>query len=245
MKKKREMIEIEWTWWEKVLKGIGWYRLEKWIEDWIYPGYNLRNLLYNRYDLIKVKTMKRYEYAEPDYRLYHGNMGIIVSFIEKGEPEKYICWYKDENGDDIGRKYGDYKNEVMVFEKEYRGKYIMDIIKEIYKWYKEEEPLLQKEHDYLQEFAIYNVIGVMKDKYNKEQDVYEVYWDKSELPQTIEEIDASDLEWDILNKYFKDKKDILNEEKIREVYWQIQEEILKKQQKYMILIAAIRPYLWT
>ena len=38
-----------------------WWRIKDFFSNWVYPAYNLRNFLFNRYDLVRLHEIKRYE----------------------------------------------------------------------------------------------------------------------------------------------------------------------------------------
>lgn len=62
--------------------------------DSVIPIYAIRNVLFapqNRSNLLRIPTMN-YEYADPVERILHANMAVLVDFIEKEEPFKYINW---------------------------------------------------------------------------------------------------------------------------------------------------------
>ena len=227
---------------EKFLVFIGWYRLCRFFENWIYPAYDLRNLLFHRYDLIKIKSIKPYEYAEPEELIFEANMTLIKKFIEEYNPEKHICWYTDNFGNDVGRKYGEYHNEIIIFP-EYKGKYIMDIIKEIYHWYTVDYPDLMNQFQYINQFIYENSIGGEFKFIEQTDDFFMLQLDESSSPKTIEELKSMNLE--IINKLFKNKEDILSHDKLHEKGQEIFEKIDYEKQKYLYLCIAVRPYLWT
>jgi hypothetical protein len=135
------MNNIEYSWRENFLFLIGWYKFIRFIEEWIYPAYYLRNFLFYRYDRIKVPQVKSYEYTDKSYLSLCANMQIIVDFLEKEKPEEHVIWYGKE-----GHIYGEFDKPILF--QEYKGKYIMDIIKEIYQfWTFDREQMLKDTKD--------------------------------------------------------------------------------------------------
>lgn len=228
------------TWLDKFLMFIGWWTLCRWFEEWIYPGYYLKNLLFKRYDLIRITSMRPYEYAEPDYLMFEANMELIVRFIEKYEPEKHIEWYGEHS-----HKYGENVDYVMMFP-EYKDKFIMDIIKEIYHFYKETLYQTNDDLDYL--YYVYHqyIVGEMK-FIELENKMFELDFDKTNTIKKLNEFDEKEIyiDWKVIDKYFKKRKDILNDEKFLNKINEIASNLEKDKQKYLHLCIEVRPYLWT
>ena len=113
------------------------YRLQSFFEDWIYPGYCFKNYFFRRYDIVRMPELRRSCYYEIDYRMYLANMELIRHFIEECDWEM-VGWYdeKDEKGNVKipGMKYG-LAPGMRVYLPEYKGKYVIDIVKEIYDWH--------------------------------------------------------------------------------------------------------------
>ena len=68
---------------ETFLMKIGWYKFCRFIKNWIYPAYHLRNFLFHRHDIIKCPQIKPYEYTDISYLMLCANMELIVKFIEQ------------------------------------------------------------------------------------------------------------------------------------------------------------------
>ena len=98
----KEKIQKIIEFFDDILVYIGFYKFLNFIDNWIYPAYFLKNLLFYRYDTIKIPQVKCYEYVDKNYLMLCANMQIIFDFIEKENPEKYICWYTDEDGVELG-----------------------------------------------------------------------------------------------------------------------------------------------
>lgn len=240
---KNSFDDIEYTWWEKVLFKIGWYKFCNFMEDWVYPAYNWRNLLFHRYDRVKVPQIKAWEYADKEYLMFYANMQIVVDFIEKENPEKHICWYKDEDGTDCGHKYGENPNYVVLFP-EYKDKWIMDIIKEIYHWWKEEYPMLLDDAEYLLGFWCKYFNGDwVKSKEDENGNVYYTH-SKNGVVTTMEELEGEDINWDIIDKYL-DRTKLFEEGYVFRQSCKLENDIFNLKQKYLHLCIEVRPYLWT
>lgn len=218
------------------------YHISNFFENWIYPAYNLRNFLFHRYDLIKIKSIKPYDYAEPDQIMFEANMILIKKFIEEYNPEKHICWYVNNFGDDVGRKYGENENDALF--PEYNGKYIMDIIKEIYNWYQKKYVEQLKDIEYIYEFMKKNDIGAfewIEKEDNKDYFVMEL--EEKNSPKSIDNL--IDVKWDFFDKHFDNRNDVLDFFKLMELINKIEKNIFKQKQKYLHLCIEVRPYLWT
>lgn len=221
---------------------INLYRLSNLFENWIYPAYSLKNFLFHRYDLIKIKSIKPYEYAEPDQIMFEANMILIKKFIEEYNPEKHICWYVNNFGDDVGRKYGENENDALF--PEYNGRYVMDIIKEIYNWYEKEYVEQLKDIEYIYEFMKKNDMGAfewIEKEDNKDYFIMEL--DEKNSPKSIDNL--IDVKWDFFDKHFDNRNDVLDFFKLMELINKIEKNIFKQKQKYLHLCIEVRPYLWT
>ena len=107
--------------------------------NWIW---RLRNLLFRRYDLVKLPGIKPYEYADVTERLYLDNMQLLVEFIEREKPEKRVVWYGD---DEISGPKWHAADHPLFPMPDYEDKFVMDILKEIYRWYTGTLPMQTRE----------------------------------------------------------------------------------------------------
>ena len=108
------------------------YWMSNFIEDWIYPAYSIRNGLFLRYDTVRMPQLRRTDYHEPCERMYYANMELVRHFVEKNDWQRFQ-WYdeKDDDGElQKGIRYG-MSPDKRVYLPEYKGKYVIDIIKEI------------------------------------------------------------------------------------------------------------------
>ena len=55
-----------------------WWRIKDLFSNWVYPAYSLRNFLFKRYDLVRLRGIKRHEYSDVMERMLQANMGLIV-----------------------------------------------------------------------------------------------------------------------------------------------------------------------
>lgn len=230
-------------WWEPT-----WWAFTRFFDNWVYPAHYLRNLLFRRYDIVKLRNLKPYEYCDVVERMLYANMELIRFFIEKENPEKYVVWYKDDDGVDAGHKYGEGKEHGWeILYPEYDGAYIMDIIKEIYRWWTVDLPALQKEYDYLLHFCCDYCWGKMKSKPCKDNsECSTIEFDNSECPKTLEELEKNEIRWDIIDKYCDDdRKNIFIDGFMRKKLTKLEIEIDRQKQKYLHLCIEVRPYLWT
>ena len=173
-------------------------------------------------------------------------MEMIVKFIEQEKPEKYVLWYKDEKGQDVGHKYGECG--IPILYPELKDRWIMDIIKEIYNWWKKDYIELNKEHNYLLEFWCDYLIGQIKFKSSPDNntEAEEIIFDKSTAVKSLEELKKiPNIDWNILTKYIVDSDKILDENYVHEIINNLATKIHDKEQYYLHLCIEVRPYLWT
>ena len=228
---------------DKFLCFINWWGIKNFFENWIYPAYYLKNLLFHRHDRIKLPQVKPWEYTDTVYFMLCANMEMIVNFIEKENPEKYICWYKDEEGNDAGHKYGECKGYTYLYP-EYKDKWIMDIIKDIYHWWKVEYPTLLNDKDKLLKYWSDYLLGELTTE-KSENGLYHVDFDNSNCPKTIEELEKKDVLWEVIYKYCDDKSKLLDEQYFHNIIKELEKKIFEEEQKYLHLCIEVRPYLWT
>ena len=100
-----KMSRIDPNWFEEI-----WYYSR--VRDWYY---NIRNLLFRRYDLIRTGLPKT-SWCDKDYLMLYGMMNLLVDYVEGEKCFETINWDHDD----------DYKK-------------IAKEIKEIYDWWKNYE----------------------------------------------------------------------------------------------------------
>ena len=217
------------------------FKIKMFFEDWIYPGNFMKNFLFYRYDLIKLPAIKAYEYIDIKDRLFLANMELIKSFIEDENPEKHICWYKDEDGVDCGHHYGECKTYKVYFP-ELKDVYIMDIIKSIYKWYTIDYPSLLSDYDYILDIWSKYFSELRYDEIEDNEDMYEVY--TYEISYSVEDLNNLNLNWDILFRYFKTKDELIEHNAVYQKMRDLEKRIFEEKQYNLHLCIEVRPYLW-
>lgn len=200
----------------------------------------LKNLFYYRYDRIKVPEIKPWEYCDKTGFLLYADMKILVDFVQKQNPQGRLLWYEDENGIESGHKLGQ-DSKLKIFVQEYRGKFVMDVIKQIYNFWKIGYEQQQKQIQYLKEVFCTYIVGKM----SVSEQTYQVLFDTTNLPSTVEEI--KDLvDWQILDKYLQGDRQNFFKERFLSNKIIKQEIFLQNEcQKYLHLLIDVRPYLWT
>lgn len=218
-----------------------WWKIQNFFENWIYPGYYFRNFFFHRYDRINLPMFKSYEYIDISLKMKFAIFELIKEFIEKENPEKYICWYKDETGEDLGHKYGE-GNQKVLFQN-LKGKYIMDIIKDIYNFYTKVLPELEKEKDYLLNIWCKYINNGHYIEDENDEDLLE--WIKEDSNYSMKDLEKENLNWDVILKYIEKKENFFQEDLIYSKYHDLEKEIENKTQYYLHLAIEVREYLWT
>lgn len=219
--------------------STSYFKIVRFIDKWIYPGYFLKNMILKRHDLIKLPQIKAWEYFDCADKMKFGVFEVIKNFIENEDPEKYICWYKDSDGNDVGRKYGDWKDMPVMFP-ELKGEYVMDLIKEIYNFYIYDLPQLEADRNYLldvhssfvEELKLVEENGMHKLKGRR-------------LNFTLESPEIQRLDWDTILKYIDKKENLFENRVIFDAVRQLEIVTAKETQYYLHLAIEIRDYLWT
>ena len=221
-----------------------WWRVEDFLKDWVHPAWKLKNWLYERYDLVKMPEIRRTEYSDVVERMFYANMQLIKFFIEEEKPLEHVCWYKNDEGNDVGHKYGECKDWPVLFP-EYEGKYIMDIIIEIYDWYRFDYVKLCRDRDYLLSFNCEHVIGRMMRK--KENNEYsQIVFDRKDCPKSLDDLEGKGIDWETIDKYVEgDRSHVLDERYMMNALSKLETDIEKQKQKYLHLCIEVRNYLWT
>jgi len=222
-----------------------WYKIKNWMKNWIYPAYNLKNLFFNRYDLVKLPLIKPYEYSDVSLRMEYAVFELIKFFIEKENPEERVEWYGE-----YGHIYGGTeKYPEPITYPELKGKYVMDLIKEIYEFYTITRVELQRDYNYLLMIQANYLWGFKIVELENQEDVpedkklYEMTNYKKNY--TLESPEIQQLNWDILLKYFKNKNDIFKEHAVYEQADKIEVQLISKTRYYLHLALDIHEYLWT
>jgi len=230
-------------WWIKDIGETIVFRISEFRKNWIYPAYDLRNLLFHRYDLVRLPGLKPQKYCDCMERIFLANMALIVEFIEKEKPEDYVLWYEDKDGR-TGPKYGIPEN-TRLYLPEYHGQYVMDIIKKIYHWYKEVYPSLQKDSKTVLDFWYRVHCGEMKDAgMPDENGLIPFEFDKSGCPKTVQEIKAlPNIDWQIIQRYLKEEE-FLDGNLVQGKHTEIENRIFNESQEMLHLCIEVRSHLW-
>lgn len=219
-----------------------WWKIVNFYESWIYPAHYLRNFLFHNYNKVKLPMFKPYEYLDVSVRMEFAVFELIKEFIEKEQPEKHICWYKDKEGNDLGHKYGEYKNSVNLYPT-LNGKYIMDIIKDIYRFYTKILPEMQKEKEYLLDVWSKYIFNGHYEPVEDKEDIVEWIHEKSNY--TLEDLEKENLNWNIILKYIEKKEDFFKEDLIHSKVHELENLINNEIQHNLHLAIEVRSYLWT
>lgn len=218
------------------------YKIVDFFESWIYPGYYLGNLFFKRYDLIKMPHIKPWEYSDTSVKMKFAIFELIKDFIENEKPEENNSWYFDDEGNMIGDLYGEGQYKNILFP-ELKGKFIMDLIKEIYNFYTKELPTLELDQSYLLNVLSNYVSNIDFEKCNEVNDMYKIIEQKQKY--TMESPEIQNLNWDIILKYIDKKEDIFKNKIIFNAITKIGKKIEKETQYYLHLAIEVRHSLWT
>lgn len=206
------------------------YKIKNWCSNWIYPAYYLRNLLWYRNDRVKLTDIKPWEYAEPAYRMERAVFTLIDEFLDDKDIES-IVWYADGKGNE-GPKYGDNRTDVMF--PELKGKWVLDLVKEIHKFNAIDKVLMEADYSYLTDvWATYicelNIENGMLQKVKKDY--------------TFDSPEIQALDWTRICMYIK-KEDFFNDNVLNDKITELEKEIEDKTQYYLHLAIELRNYLW-
>lgn len=187
-----------------------------------------------------MPELKRYEYCDIVERMLFANKALVDHFIEKEKPEEHVVWYGTE-----GHKYGEAGAEVLY--KEYEGKYIMDIIKEVYSWFHEGRAELQKEIDYMQDVWYDWFAGsVCWKKDPNDSGLYFMSKDLTKVPAELSFFKDKNLNWKILDKWLDgDRQNLVKKDFLFKKLEEAEAKLFKEDQKHLHLLIDMRPYMWT
>ncbi len=221
-------------WYETV-----WWTVKDFFSDWVYPAYKLKDLLFNRYDLVRLPGIGMTEYCDVVERMFLANMELIKFFVEKEHPAERIEWYGEH-----GHRYGEAEGIDVVYP-EMKGKYIWDIVTEIYNWWRFDYPRLESERSYLLSFCCDYCWGELKSR-KKDDEYSELVFDRSNCPKTLDDLEGNGIDWDVIDRYCDgDRKNVLVERFMSGKLDELERRIENEKQKYLHLCVEVRPYLWT
>jgi hypothetical protein len=77
--------------------------------------------------------------------------------------------------------------------------------------------------------------------------LYEVVFDKKNAIKELKEFEDKNIyiDWKTIDKYVKNRKDILDETKFHRIIQEMEFQLERDKQKYLHLCVEVRPYLWT
>ena len=222
------------------------WRVGDFFKSWIYPARRLQNFFIHRYDIVRMPQLERSRYYDVKTRMYHAVMELVRYYYE--ECQKQFNWRDDfdEEGNlvDEGPRYGACSDECLF--PEYKGKYIIDIIKEIHDWYIGGMDQFVKAYEYARYNGIAphrNIIArdlkrIRKEcRHNKEFSV-----DQLER----EYLSRYDVPLEILDKYLDgDRRNIVDKVYMNDVADKIFADTMSNMQKYLHLAIEVREHIWT
>ena len=157
------------------------WKFVNFFEDWIWPAYHIRRL-FNRKDIIKLKKVKPWEWCDEREQLLLACQAIVESFFDQ-EPDKIVCYYKDEKGEDVGPRV---KSKSFP---EIDGKYFFDVLKDVRDILLYEIPEIDEDIEALLSTSLF-----LSPRLDLLSDSLEVKEDYSKTPKTWKEAEELILE---------------------------------------------------
>lgn len=215
------------------------YHVTDFAKNWIWPAYSLRNCLFKRYDLVKMPDISRFEYSDDSFRMRCAIKEIIAHFVEKENPEEHVEWRGE-----YGHVY--HASDDLSILKEYDGKYVIDMIYEMHRYFKEECPKLMAESSYLLNVWSKHFTSINFSEMTGNEEFSVMNFDDSKAPKTMEELEKLDLDWKILDKWMDgDRSNILKKGFLSSQITKSEEEINNLDRKYLLMAVELRLYMWT
>lgn len=228
------------------------YKIVNFIEAFIFPAYSLRRMLFHRLDVLKFPQLRPWEYCDPRQIIVYANMQALNRFWEE-DPEKYVCWKLDDDGNDVGPKV---KSDLFP---EINGMYVIDVAHLIQDEFDVNIPNFKKELD-----VVYSALsmvspkmkwmtedGRLVDLFSIEDVKLKAVHDFSGIPEKpdeefFKEKGMSDEEIEILHKYFGKslKRAKINNRKMFHKINDLEKEYEDRVNKAIHYLAEIRVYLW-
>lgn len=204
------------------------------LQNFFREKFVLLNNLFCRYDRVKVPQVKPWEYCDKTGFLLYADMKILVDFVQK-ENIDYVMWY-GEHGHKLGQD-----QKLKIYIQQYRGKYVMDIIKQIYSFWRKGYIDKQEQISYLQQIYCKYMLGKMRIS----EQTYQILFDFTNLPKSVDQI-KDQINWQILDKHLQgNRQNLLKENFLKNKLCELQNELQNDCQKYLHLLIDVRPYLWT
>jgi len=215
--------------WEKFLDFIHYWSLSRFIDEWVYPGHYLHNLLFHRYDRVKIPFLKPYQWCDRSEMFFYCSFEILKQYVEQEKPFECVDFYeKDHTPTTV------------------TGKIVGDEIKFLYNWYTKTLPETEKEHRLMLDYWCENLCGVMVFKKEDQNDhLGKIEFDRSENPKEFKDFAVSDEQKTVLNKWFDSEEDMMDEDTVCNKRIEKEKELAKEKQDMLHRLVDIREYLWT
>ena len=217
--------------------SIGWW-ITEFCTDWIFPAYKLKKLLFpsKRFNIVRLPQIKWHEYSDREWRLTCAVMELVCGFIEEEKALEKVEWYGE-----YGHKYGDHGFNMTY--PEMKGRYVMDIIKEIRDWWRTDRLFLLKQKTMLEEILVQAFFPERLFDENGKMTTIKNYG-----PKTVEELKKKSgmSNFSILYSLTNaDDTKLLDAKFIENLCDELEKKIFDNDQKYMHLAIDISPSLWT
>ena len=228
--------------------GIEFRILKDHFQNWIWPAYHLRNWLYRRYDIVRLGRMsgilksshvKRTEYSDVLERMRLANAELIREFMDDENPEDHIEWYGEH-----GHKYGEFEEEVLFPDR--KGEYVMDLIKECYRFWTVNLPRMEDEAGWLLDFWANHLYFKKEVPSKVVEGAVSLVDDEERYPKDLSAFDGIEMRWDLIDRICDGERSrILEKDFVFKKHDEMEREIERKCQYYLHLGIEMRPYLWT
>lgn len=214
--------------WNKFLDTIHYRAFSRFVNEWVYPGDYLHNLLFRRYDRVKIPFLKPYEWCDRSEMFFFCAFEILKQYVEREKPFETVDFYATPIRTTV------------------TGKVVGDEIKFLYNWYTKELPEKNKEIELLSDYWEENLLGVMVFKKLKKDESYgNIEFDCSDNPKEFKDFTISDEQKTLLDKYFSTEEEMMNADIIMDKQIEIGENLAKEKQDMLHRLVDVREYLWT
>ena len=228
MMKKDVIIDDEKDPWWEVLRQQIWWPISDFFKSWIYPGHYTRNMLFYRYDRVKLPQVKPWEYAEPCDRIKYAVFEQVCDFVD------------DEVNDPIVEWYGEHGAKL-------DGRYVMDIGREIRQWWRVDRQIEEKKYwDFLDFYCTW-VIGKLHFHKPDKNGLGLVTFDEDHLPKTYDDYMkvVSDEDWKKYDACCDDRTKIVDHEFSSKLSNSLEQKMDDTDDHFLHEAIRIRQYLWT
>lgn len=233
--------------------SIAFYRFTEFFVDFIIPGKRLWKALFRPYNKLKLPQLRPWQYCDPRDLMIYANIQVLEKFWEE-KPEELVCWKVDEAGNDVGPRV---KSSIFP---EIDGKYVIDVAHDIDYEFKTGIEELKKEID-----AMYSALCLSSPKHVWATDAGKItsflkerpevplrmISDYSGIPEKLDEQfflsnGMTEEEVDVLHKRFGKslRRAKLNDKKLCKMALAMEDELDRRYNKAIQMLAEIRQYLW-